>query len=234
MFSSGTTGPPKAMVHGAGGSLLEHVKEHRLHGDLRPDDMLYFHTTTAWMMWNWQLSALAVRRHVVLYDGPVIGPETLWELVAEHGVTVFGTSPAYLQLCQDAGYRPRATVDLGPLRAVLSTGAVLHDWQFDWVRRGRRAGAAAVDLGRHRHRRLLRARPPRAAGPPRPLPVAAASVSTSPPVDDGRPVVVGRSASWCAAVPFPSRPVGFLRDPTAPASTTRTSPTTRACGPTAT
>ena len=94
------------MVHGAGGTLLEHVKEHRLHGDLGPEDTLYFHTTTAWMMWNWQLSALAVGAHVVVNDGPVAGPETLWELVAEHGVTVFGTSPAYLQLCQDAGYRP--------------------------------------------------------------------------------------------------------------------------------
>ena len=121
------------MVHGAGGSLLEHVKEHRLHGDLRPDDVLYFHTTTAWMMWNWQLSALAVGAHVVVYDGPIRGPETLWELVARHGVTVFGTSPAYLQMCQDVNYRPAAKVDLHRLRAVLSTGAVLHDWQFDWV-----------------------------------------------------------------------------------------------------
>ena len=73
MFSSGTTGPPKAMVHGAGGTLLEHVKEHRLHGDLRAGDTLYFHTTTAWMMWNWQLSALAVGAHVVVNAGPSWG-----------------------------------------------------------------------------------------------------------------------------------------------------------------
>jgi acetoacetyl-CoA synthetase len=212
MFSSGTTGPPKAMVHGAGGTLLEHVKEHRLHGDLGPDDTLYFHTTTAWMMWNWQLSALAVGAHIVLYDGPVRGPETLWELVAEQGVTVFGTSPAYLQLCQDAGYRPADTVELSRLRAVLSTGAVLHDWQFDWV-----AGAVGpvplqsisggtdiigcfvlgspelpVRTGRSQTRSLG-------------LDVAAVD-------EDGREVF-GEIGELVCRRPFPSRPVGFLRDP---------------------
>ena len=99
----------EGIVHGAGGTLLEHLKEHRLHGDLRPGDTLFFHTTAAWMMWNWQLSALASGRRIVLYDGPVPSPETLWRLVAEERVTVFGTSPPYLQLCQDAGYRAAPT-----------------------------------------------------------------------------------------------------------------------------
>ncbi|SFN99044.1 acetoacetyl-CoA synthetase [Geodermatophilus obscurus] len=212
MFSSGTTGPPKAMVHGAGGTLLEHVKEHRLHGDLTPADTLYFHTTTAWMMWNWQLSALAVGAHVVTYDGPVSGPGTLWELVAAHGVTVFGTSPAYLQLCQDAGYRPAAEVDLSRVRAVLSTGAVLHDWQFDWV--AEHVGPvplqsisggtdvigcfvlgtpdAPVRRGRSQARSLG-------------LDVAA--------VDEDGAEVVGAVGELVCRNPFPSRPVGFLRDP---------------------
>ncbi|WP_448621140.1 acetoacetate--CoA ligase [Geodermatophilus sp. URMC 65] len=212
MFSSGTTGPPKAMVHGAGGTLLEHVKEHRLHGDLTPADTLYFHTTTAWMMWNWQLSALAVGAHVVTYDGPVTGPETLWELVAAHGVTVFGTSPAYLQLCQDAGYRPAAQVDLSRVRAVLSTGAVLHDWQFDWV--AEHVGPvplqsisggtdiigcfvlgspeAPVRRGRSQVRSLG-------------LDVAA--------VDEDGTEVVGAVGELVCRNAFPSRPVGFLRDP---------------------
>jgi acetoacetyl-CoA synthetase len=212
MCSSGTTGPPKAMVHGAGGSLIEHVKEHRLHGDLRADDVLYFHTTTAWMMFNWQLSALAVGAHIVVYDGPVSGPETLWQLVADHGVTVFGTSPPYLQLCQDAGFRPSTELDLRRLRAVLSTGAVLHDWQFDWVREavgevplqsisGGTDIVGCFVLG-HPERPVERGR---CQSIGLGLDVAALD-------DTGRPVV-GQVGELVCRRPFPSRPVGFLRDP---------------------
>ncbi|MCW2740234.1 MAG: acetoacetyl-CoA synthase [Blastococcus sp.] len=212
MFSSGTTGPPKAMVHGAGGTLLEHVKEHRLHGDLGPADTLYFHTTTAWMMWNWQLSALAVGAHIVLFDGPVQGPETLWELVAEHGVTVFGTSPAYLQLCQDAGYRPVGTVDVSRLRAILSTGAVLHEWQFDWVARAvgpvpLQSISGGTDiigcfvLGSPE----LPVRPGRSQTRSLGLDVAA--------VDGDGAEIIGAVGELVCRRPFPSRPVGFLRDP---------------------
>jgi acetoacetyl-CoA synthetase len=135
LFSSGTTGKPKCIVHGAGGTLLEHVKEHRLHGDLRPSDRLFFHTSTGWMMWNWQLSALACGAEIVLYDGPVTGPEALWRIVSDHDVTVFGTSPPYLKLCEDAGYSPRKQLPLRALRAMMSTGSILHDHQFDWVER---------------------------------------------------------------------------------------------------
>lgn len=134
MFSSGTTGPPKCIVHGAGGTLLEHLKEHRLHCDLGPPDRLYFHTSCAWMMWNWQLSALASGAEIVLFDGPVRGPETLWELVDRHEITVFGTSPAYLQLCETAPYSPRTKLSLNCLRSILSTGSILYERQFDWVR----------------------------------------------------------------------------------------------------
>jgi acetoacetyl-CoA synthetase len=213
MFSSGTTGPPKAMVHGAGGTLLEHVKEHRLHGDLRPDDVLYFHTTTAWMMWNWQLSALAVGACVVLYDGPVLGPETLWRIVAEERVTVFGTSPTYLQLCQDADHRPADLHDLSRLRAVLSTGAVLHDWQFDWVAEAvgpqpLQSISGGTDLigcfvlG-HPELPVQRGRcQTRSLG----LDVAVFDA-------EGR-AVVGEVGDLVCRRPFPSRPTGFLRDPT--------------------
>jgi acetoacetyl-CoA synthetase len=132
LFSSGTTGPPKCIVHGAGGTLLEHVKEHRLHCGLGPGDTLFFHTSTAWMMWNWQLSALASGVHIVLNDSGPAAPEELWQVAADEGVTVFGTSPPHLQACQDSGYAPAQTLDLSRLRSVLSTGSILHDWQFDW------------------------------------------------------------------------------------------------------
>ncbi len=132
LFSSGTTGPPKCILHGAGGTLLEHVKEHRLHCDIGPGDRLFFHTSCAWMMWNWQLSALASGAEIVLFDGAVSGPDALWRIVASERVTHFGTSPAYLRLCQDRGYEPARELDLGALRAVMSTGSILHDAQYDW------------------------------------------------------------------------------------------------------
>jgi len=134
MFSSGTTGKPKCIMHGAGGTLLEHLKEHRLHCDLQPGDRLYFHTTCAWMMWNWQLSALASGAEIVTYDGPVSTVDALWRLVADERVTVFGTSPAYLKMCEYAGLLPGQQFDLSALRAMMSTGAVLFDAQFEWVR----------------------------------------------------------------------------------------------------
>jgi acetoacetyl-CoA synthetase len=212
MFSSGTTGPPKAMVHGAGGTLLEHVKEHRLHGDLHPDDTLYFHTTTAWMMWNWQLSALAVGAHVVVYDGPVRGPETLWRLVADHGVTVFGTSPVYLQLCQDAGFRPGDDLGLPRLRAVMSTGAVLHDWQFDWLTsavgpvplQSISGGTDIIGCFVLGHPELP---VPRGRCQTRSLGLDVAAV------DEEGTELVGVAGDLVCRNPFPSRPVAFLDDP---------------------
>jgi len=133
MFSSGTTGRPKCIVHGAGGTLLEHAKEHRLHTDLRPGDRMYFHTSCGWMMWNWQLSALASGVEIVTYDGPIDSVDRLWRLVAQQQVTVFGTSPGYLKMCEEARLEPSG-FGLKALRALLSTGAVLHDGQFHWVR----------------------------------------------------------------------------------------------------
>ncbi|MDH2355113.1 acetoacetate--CoA ligase [Bradyrhizobium sp. SSUT112] len=133
MFSSGTTGAPKCIRHSAGGTLLEHVKEHRLHCDLGPGDKLFFQTSCGWMMWNWQLSALASGVEIVLYDGPLGGPDTFWRIVTEERVTVFGTNPAYLHFCEAKGFSPGRVFDLSALRVVLSTGSILYPRQYDWV-----------------------------------------------------------------------------------------------------
>ncbi len=135
LFSSGTTGAPKCIVHGAGGTLIEHVKEHRLHCDLSEADTLFFHTTCGWMMWNWLLSGLAAGAHVLVYDGSVSHPydDALLRLVDREAVTLFGTSPVYLQYCHEAGIEPGLRFQLSALRAVMSTGSILYDRQFDWV-----------------------------------------------------------------------------------------------------
>ena len=138
MYSSGTTGLPKCMVHGQGGTLLQHLKEHRLHCDLRPGDRMFYFTTCGWMMWNWLVSALASAVTVVLYDGapmPAGNDDACWDLVAEERVTHFGTSAKFLALSEKQGHRPRQTHDLGALRMILSTGSPLAEHSYDFVYR---------------------------------------------------------------------------------------------------
>ncbi len=135
MFSSGTTGKPKCIVHGAGGTLLEHVKEHRLHSNLSDRDTLLFQTSSGWMMWNWQLSALASGTHIMLYDGSVSYPDKthLLDVLEEHGVSVFGTSPAYIQYLIESGVKPEDLHEFRRLRCIQSTGSILYESQFEWI-----------------------------------------------------------------------------------------------------
>jgi len=136
MFSSGTTGLPKCMVHSAGGTLLQHLKEHRLHCNLRPKDRLFYFTTCGWMMWNWLASGLASGAALMLYDGhPLKQPDVLWDFARDEKFTIFGTSAKYLDACGKAGLKPGTSHDLSALQCVLSTGSPLAPETFDYVYR---------------------------------------------------------------------------------------------------
>lgn len=135
MYSSGTTGVPKCIVHGVGGTLLQHLKEHQLHCDIKPKDRIFYFTTCGWMMWNWQISALASGATLLLYDGSPFYPsgEILWTYAQQEKATLFGTSAKYIEALQKAGIDPHKSHDFKSLRMITSTGSPLVPEGFEFV-----------------------------------------------------------------------------------------------------